>query len=98
MSVFGAPIVTGRSNSQLNMDCLGEVSVSQPKGLCAVTFTYKDSSVADPKIQIHFMDEEGLNETENQIGGVSRNDWNSMVVLTDETNFAITFMSELPEK
>ena len=95
VNVFWAPAVNGGSSSHLNMDCLGKVSVARPKGQCAVTYTYKDISVVDPKIKIHFMDEEGGDNTQGQIGVASAKDWNSMVVLTDENNYVVTFLTEI---
>jgi hypothetical protein len=62
-TVFTQPGSTGRTSRQLNMDCLGEVTDSGEKGICAVTFTYKQSLASDSKIKIQFMDEEGENPT-----------------------------------
>ena len=79
------------------MDCLGKVSDTRPKGQCAITWTFQDNNAdTNKKIKIHFMDEDGGEHTQLQIGEASANDSNSMVVLTDENNYVVTFMSNSP--
>jgi hypothetical protein len=60
-TVFTQSTFIGRTSRQLNMDCLGKVTGSREKGICAVTFTYKQSLASNSKIKIQFMDEEGEN-------------------------------------
>jgi hypothetical protein len=97
-TVFTASGATSPSSNQLNMDCLGKVTGSRPEGMCAIAWTHKVSAITDPKIHINFMDEEGQNKTGNQVGGIFNNDWNPMVILTGENNFAITYMSKIAGK
>ena len=96
-ALFTSSPTSGRKSSQLNMDCLGKVSDTRPKGQCAITWTFQDNNAdTNKKIKIHFMDEDGGEHTQLQIGEASANDSNSMVVLTDENNYVVTFMSNSP--
>ena len=74
---------------------MGRVTDSKPEGQCAITWTYKESLAINPNIKIHFMNEDGGNLNQLQFGGMTSNDWNSMVVLTDENNYVLTYMTEI---
>jgi hypothetical protein len=94
MTVVSGTYHPSRSRSKLSMDCLGKVSASQPDGQCAITWTYEVNSPTKKEIYISFMDEMTLIPQTFEIGSGSGNQlWNSMVVLTDQDNFVISFMT-----
>jgi hypothetical protein len=94
MTVVGGTSHPSRSRSKLSMDCLEKVSASQPDGQCAITWTYEVNSPATKEISMSFMDEMTLIPQTFEIGSGSGNQqWNSMVVLTDQDNFVISFMT-----
>ena len=78
-----------------NMDCLGEVTIKQPRGICIINYTYMNNLGDPQQIYVEIIDERGdpMDSPHRIAYSSGQEQFNSMVALTGDSSYVTTFVS-----